>query len=73
MTESADVTSRVEFGNSDDESLPLTKCVCGAKFQLWHEIVSIYPEHPWVCPVCGANLYFRADMRVFQLHETAAS
>lgn len=37
-----DVTDKVDFQNNDDESLPLTKCVCGERFPAWSQIVSIY-------------------------------
>lgn len=63
-----DVTDKVSFGNNDDEALPLTKCVCGEKFQEWAFIVSIYPK--WeasACPKCGRRLYFRNAIRVFQV------
>ena len=62
-----DVTAQVDFGPVDDECLPLTKCVCGHAFKLWEEVVSIYPEHPWTCPQCGAKLVFANAIRVFQL------
>jgi hypothetical protein len=62
-----DVTSDVCFGNPDDESLPLLKCICGKKFEAWKEIVSIYPEHPWQCDECGTQLYFRQAIQVFRV------
>jgi len=39
-----DVTDQVEFGNNDDECLPLHKCVCGKKFDHWDAIISIYDQ-----------------------------
>ena len=62
-----DVTAQVDFQNNDDENLPLTKCVCGKKFPLWQEVLSIYPDNPWACPDCGAKLYFSVSLRVFQV------
>jgi DNA-directed RNA polymerase subunit RPC12/RpoP len=62
-----DVTDKVDFNNPDDEYLPLTRCVCGATFPSWDQVLSIYPEHPWECPACGAKLVFRNAVRVFQV------
>ena len=61
------VTHLVEFGNSDDEYLPLTQCVCRAKFDLWDETVSIYSDDPWICPKCKAKLYFGSTVTVFEV------
>lgn len=62
-----DVTDKVSFGNNDDESLPLTKCVCGQKFDEWEFIISIYPkDEAYACPNCKRRLYFRNTIRVFQ-------
>lgn len=71
-TPPTDVTAQVDFTDNDGETLPLTKCVCGAKFPAWEEILSIYPEHPWACPRCGAKLYFSVGIRVFQIDGPAA-
>ena len=68
MSEHTDVTDRVEFQANDAEALPLTKCICGAKFPAWQEILTIYPENsPWECPQCGAKLFFDFAIRVFQI------
>ena len=64
-----DVTAQVDFGNPDDECLPITSCVCGAKFPVWSEILSIYKDDPWECPKCGAGLYFGNRVRVYQVVE----
>ncbi len=62
-----DVTDIVDFQNPDDETLPLTRCICNTTFPPWDQIVSIYPEHPWVCPTCGIKLVFRNAVRVYQV------
>jgi len=67
--ESVDVTDKVDFGINDDESLPLTTCVCGAAFETWSQIMGMGPERPWTCPQCGAKLFFRLSIRVFQVRE----
>jgi hypothetical protein len=65
----ADVTNQVEFDNPDDECLPITQCVCGEKFQRWDFIISIYDNITSVCPKCGAKLYFRNAIRIYQVLE----
>jgi len=67
MAEHPDVTAKVDFGEVDGESLPLTKCVCGARFPLWEEIMSIYADRPWECPKCKTKLYFTCAIRVYQV------
>lgn len=61
------VTSQVNFGDNDGESLPLTRCVCGSQFASWEEIISIYRDHPWQCPKCGAKLFFSCNVNVYQI------
>jgi len=63
-----DVTSKVDFGEVDDECLPLLKCVCGKEFARWKCILSIYKEDPWVCE-CGRKLIFRNAIKVFDVSE----
>lgn len=67
MTEDINVTSFVEFNNADDECLPLTKCVCGYRFEPWTTIISIYRDTPWECPICRAKLYCSLNVQVFQI------
>lgn len=62
-----DVTALVEFGNNDDEFLPMLKCVCGAKYTLWDWSISIYREIEEGCPSCGRKLYFRNAIRVYEV------
>lgn len=62
-----DVTDQVAFDGNDDECLPLTKCVCGKKYPAWDAIVSIYPERPFQCDECGAQLYFERSIRVLKV------
>lgn len=64
-----DVTSQVDFGLPDDELLPLTKCVCGATFTLWHFNVSVYSDDATSCAHCGARLYFTNSIRVWKIVE----
>ena len=65
-----DVTSKVYFGWSDDEFLPITKCVCGAKFEMWEYSISIYKTDAFKCPKCGVGLYFRPSIKVYKVsHE----
>lgn len=69
MSTIVDVTKLVNFGNSDDESLPITKCVCGKEFNEWEFDISIYDDSPCECPECGAKLYFRNKIIVYQIKE----
>lgn len=64
-----DVTDIVDFQNPDDELLPVTKCVCGFKFDSWEFTISIYKDDPYECPDCGAKLFFRNAVRVYQVIE----
>lgn len=63
-----DVTDKVEFGNSDDEFLPLEKCVCGQVFGFWDHSLSIYRDNPTECPKCGRKLYFKNKITVFEVN-----
>lgn len=63
-----DVTHQVSFGEVDAESLPLTQCICGAKWQPWEgPVLSIY-EQPdaATCPECHRQFFFRNSIRVYQ-------
>lgn len=62
-----DVTDRVQFENNDDEYLPITKCVCGARFPSWEFMISIYDDTPYACPKCGAKLVFSFSIAVYEI------
>ena len=63
-----DVTPEVRFGNPDDESLPLTSCLCGAEWKLWDgPILSVYADDPTECPQCHRRFYFSLWVRVFEV------
>ena len=64
---SLDVTDKVEFGNPDDECLPLHKCVCGKKFDHFSALVSVYEDGAWECDDCGRKLFFRNSIKVFEV------
>lgn len=64
-----DVTAQVRFGANDDESLPLSQCVCGAKFGHWDFSLSIYRETAYECPACHRKLYFRNRISVFEVRD----
>jgi DNA-directed RNA polymerase subunit RPC12/RpoP len=68
---SIDVTKKVNFGWIDDESLPITKCICGHEFEMWcgDLTISIYKDDPTECPNCGAKLYFSNEIRIYQVIE----
>jgi len=62
-----DVTDRVEFGSVDGEFLEVVRCLCGAEFDYGVEVLSIYRDDPWICPECGAKLYFKQTVRVYEV------
>lgn len=65
-----DITEKVEFSRGDiydGEALPIRRCVCGAKFDGWEFIISIYPDIPHTCPVCNRKLYFVSVIRVYEV------
>ena len=67
MCDDIDVTDLVDFSNPDDEALPITRCVCGQKFQLWEFSISIYPDGAHECPNCRRRLYFSQSIRVYEV------
>lgn len=63
-----DVTAQVQFRTPDDESLPLTQCVCGASFVPWVEgVISVYRDPAWQCTHCQRRLYFCNGVRVYEV------
>lgn len=64
-----DITHLVEFYDNDGESLPLTKCACGLRFDPWDFILNPDPDHPKKCFGCGRSLYFSLNIRVFEVTE----
>lgn len=67
-----DVTELVEFDLNDDEALPLTQCVCGAKFPAWTHTITVYRDGGKKCPNCGRCLYFTIGIRVYEIGENDA-
>ena len=67
MKMNKDVTSLVDFGFSDEESLPLLKCVCGEKFDYWEHQLGVYEDNPTECTKCGIKLYFEFAVKVYQV------
>lgn len=67
MIKRKDVTNKVDFGNIDDEFLPIHQCVCGTRFNNWEFDISVYDDMPYECPQCGAKLYFKSIVKVYQI------
>jgi len=64
------VTDKVDFGNPDDEYLPMKKCVCGHTWDEWGGFtISIYADNASECPNCHRKFYFRQSIRVYQVGE----
>ena len=53
MSQDKDVTKQVDFGNPDDEFLPLTKCICRKEYEMWENSISIYRDSADKCDSCG--------------------
>ena len=62
-----DVTAEVAFWGNDGDTLPLTRCACGAEFPAWDFILSVYADLARQCPRCGRRMYFRNDIRVYEV------
>lgn len=62
-----DVTQKTQFGNPDDEALPLLKCVCGRTFSSWELVLSMYEDDPEIMPCCGRKLFFRQSIRILEV------
>ena len=57
-----DVTDRVRGSSvADVDAIYLDKCVCGGDGR-W-----IYDDEVWICPECGARLYFKQTVRVYEV------
>ncbi|KKM40390.1 hypothetical protein LCGC14_1563890 [marine sediment metagenome] len=68
MNGEIDVTAEVDFGWNDDETLPLTKCVCGEKWGAWSgPLLGIEKDYPTECPNCGRKLYWTTRIRVLEI------
>ena len=68
-----DVTNMVDFHDNDGESLPLVQCVCGERFAEWDCILSIYRDMAKKCSKCGRKLYFRNEIRVYEVKDELPS
>jgi hypothetical protein len=51
-----DVTEKVQWGNPDDELLPILKCVCGTLFKDWDNVIRRDVDDARPCPICGRIL-----------------
>jgi len=69
MTKIKDVTNNVIFENNDDEALSILECVCGHRYSSWDFIIGVYKEDSSDCPECGAKLFFRNSITVYQIEE----
>lgn len=67
--EPKDVTDQMSFENPDDELLPVTKCVCGAIFEPWSMMVSIYKDTPTECPYCHRKFVFQNIIRIYEIEK----
>lgn len=61
--------SEWQFGNPDDELLPVTRCACGQKYALWRMNISIDSDDPTEMPCCHRRVYFRQDIEIIEVGE----
>ena len=65
-----DVSNQFQTDCSDGESLPVTRCMCGAHFCGWGDFVldtdSYYPKP---CPLCGRKFYWRPNPRIYMVED----
>jgi len=63
-----DVTDLMDFNFPDDEVMPLTGCLCGAKWPAWSgPYISIYEDTPYACPECGRKFYWQARYTIWEV------
>jgi hypothetical protein len=68
-THDLDVTDQVIMGSIEDESLVITKCVCGQEFSPWDFIIHTDRGFLGNCPSCNRSLYFKLTVRVYEMKE----
>jgi hypothetical protein len=62
-----DVTDLVEVGEPDGECAPLLRCVCGAKFGRWDNVLNIYEDLAHEQGCCERRLYVGIEVRVYEV------
>lgn len=65
MSADKDITAQVGFGDNDGDCLPLTRCICGKRYQHWDFILHADREESKKCD-CGRELYFRFTIQVLE-------
>lgn len=63
-----DVTHLVHTGMVDDEMTEVRQCVCGKEYETWEQSITMDRTDVSVMPCCGAKLYFRIHVNVFQMN-----
>jgi len=61
------ISNLIRIGDVDGESLPLIRCVCGIEFPEWTFILGIYRDNAHQCPHCGRQMYFRNNIKVYEI------
>ena len=57
-----DVTDQVRFGLSDGTCLPMTECICGATWPMWHGPLLGVEGYPTACPKCERKFYWETKV-----------
>lgn len=64
-----DVTNKVKMGANDGYYAPVLECVCGKTFGRWDFTIDQDAVEQYSCPKCGAKLFFRVQLVVYQVEE----
>lgn len=62
-----DVTRQVQIGIVDGDTASINRCVCGRAVLFPAMILFDRRRSAQACPMCGRRLYFRSEVRVFQV------
>lgn len=63
------VTEKVTVCEVDDESVSLSKCVCGEEFETWKFVVSIYADETTECPKCSRRFVAAIKVEIYEIEE----
>lgn len=64
-----DVTSGVEFDEYEGGVLSMTRCACGKEWKVWDFVLGQDRNRPDECPQCHRKLYFKLEIKVYEVGE----
>lgn len=63
-----EVTSLVEWGETEGEDMPLVRCICGTQWKAWQgPVLSIYQDDPAECEECGRKYIWIQRSEVYEI------